>query len=305
MQSGIPQGSVLGPALFTLFVNDLPATVTGHIKLFADDTKLYGRALSIKDYEALQSDLKAMEEWSETWQLPFNTAKCSVLHIGHSNPERPYSMTGTILRKVAEEKDLGLTVDGELKFHSQTASAVSRGNQILGVIKRTFVNLNRDTLPLLYKSLVRPHLEYANSIWGPIFQLDKIKLELVQRRATRLIPAIRHLTYEERLRYLKLPSLEFRRRRGDMVSVYNIMHGNTCLKREDFFQFDLTSTTRGHQLKVFKPRARTRPRRNHLSIRCINDWNSLPTWVVMSESTDKFKANLDEHWTNHMYDTPF
>ena len=110
--SGIPQGSVLGPTLFTIFVNDMPSQVANHIKLFADDTKLYCRVPdSTSD---LQADIDALARWSEKWLLPFNESKCKIMHIGRRNPEQTYSLNGTPVEATDEERDLGVIIDKEL-----------------------------------------------------------------------------------------------------------------------------------------------------------------------------------------------
>ena len=118
---------------------------------------------------------------------------------------------------VDKEKDLCVIVDQSLKFHTHTSAAVKKANQILGLIRKSFALLDEDTLPLLYTSMVRPHLEYGNVIWGPHFKGDMKSVERVQKRATKLIPKLRNLSYRERLQILDLPSLEHRRRRGDMM----------------------------------------------------------------------------------------
>jgi len=151
---------------------------------------------------------------------------------------------------------------------------------------------------------VRPHLEYGNPIWGPFNKADQKLVERVQRRATRVVTTIRGMPYEDRLRALKLPSLQYRRRRGDMILLYNLMHGNVGLRREEFFEEPPMTTTRGHSLKVAKPRAHTRVRRNHLGVRAVSDWNSLPESVVSAPSVNSFKKRLDEHWQDHLYEAP-
>ena len=176
-----------------------------------------------------------------------------------------------------------------------------RANQILGTIKRNFLHLDKSTLPLLFKALVRPHLEYGNEIWGPFNKADQLLVERVQRRATRLIPSLAGLEYEERLRQLKLPSLEYRRRRGDMILMYKIMHGRHGIVREELFQEPSYAATRGHQYKVFIPDAVKRARKNHLAIRALEDWNRLPSSVVEAPSTDCFKNYLDDHWAELLY----
>ena len=121
------------------------------------------------------------------------------------------------LEQVDEEKDLGVLIDNELKFHKQTAMTIKKGKSVLGLINKSFAVINKRTLPLLYKALVRPHLEYGNVIWGPFFRGDIIAIEKVQRTASKLVPLLKYFTYEERLRTLDIPSLAHRRRRGDMI----------------------------------------------------------------------------------------
>ena len=301
--SGIPQGSVLGPTLFTIFINDMPQQVGNCVKLFADDTKLYRR---VPDSTCgLQADIDALMRWSKKWLLPFNASKCKVMHLGYHNPEVPYNLNGTVVEVADEEKDLGIIFDNQLNFHSQTAAAVSKASQMLAVVRRSFANIDEFTLPLLYKSIVRPFLEYGNTIWGPFGKMDQQRLERVQRRATRMVKAVKHLPYPDRLRHLKLPSLYYRRRRGDMVTVYQLFHGGVDVPSETFLTRNDSELTRGHQWKLWKPRAKTLVRRNAFSIRVVNDWNGLPAAVVSAASLNAFKAELDRHWKNAMYDTPY
>ena len=301
--SGIPQGSVLGPTLFTIFVNDMPSQVANHIKLFADDTKLYCRVPdSTSD---LQADIDALARWSEKWLLPFNESKCKVMHIGRRNPEQTYSLNGTPVEATDEERDLGVIIDKELRFRKQAAAAVSKASQMLAVVRRSFANIDEITLPLLYKSMVRPFLEYGNTIWGPFSKLDQKQLERVQRRATRMVGAIRHLPYPQRLQHLGLPTLYYRRRRGDMLTVYQLLHGGMNVPPERFLTRNQSGSTRGHQWKLCKPRAKSLVRRHAFSTRVVNDWNALPVSVVSAETLNAFKARLDRHWANTMFDIPF
>ena len=304
--SGVPQGSVLGPLLFVIFVNDLPDCVKGHIAMVADDAKMYGNPGHPRAPAAnqMQVDLEALADWSASWLLPFNLKKCKVLHLGRGNPHLQYFLLDDPISEVPEERDLGVVIDEELKFRKQAAMAVSKANQILGVIRRSFELFDADTLPLLFKTLVRPHLEYGNIIWGPFNKEDQRLVERVQRRATRLVPDVRRLAYQDRLRKLQLPSLLYRRRRGDVIMIYMLMNGLLKMSKDDFFQPAPTASTRGHPMKVAKPRAVSRARRNHWSIRAINDWNSLPAHVVLAPTLNSFKNRLDEHWTSHKFDIP-
>ena len=162
VKSGIPQGSILGPILFVIFINDLPNEVTSKILLFADDTKLYREVGNQVDSSSLQTDLTNLTLWAEKWQLPFNQSKCAVIHLGRNNRKVNYHMKGEEVKISTLEKDLGVQVDVELKFHEHVSMAVNKAYQLLGIIRRTFTRLDTKTLPLLFKTLVRPHLEYGN-----------------------------------------------------------------------------------------------------------------------------------------------
>ena len=302
--SGIPQGSVLGPILFVIYINDLPSVISSTAKLFADDTKVYSEIKTEADRAILQSDLQALEDWSTKWQLPFNADKCKIMHIGNNNPGYGYTMGGHPLDTISKEKDLGVHIDNQLKFHDHTATAVSKANQILAVIRSSFENLDDDMLPRLYKTLVRPHLEYGNLIWGPHYRLDQQAVERVQRRATKLVPNLKDRPYIERLQALKLPSLLHRRRRGDMIQVYKIVNNKERIETSELFSLNTSTATRGHNWKLFKPVAQKDARIHTFSVRVINNWNNLPETVVNADSVNTFKNRLDAHWMDEQYTLP-
>ena len=216
--SGVPQGSILGPILFTLFVNNIPDELRNIISMYADDTKIYAAVTSELETQSLSDDLKAAEEWAKKMQMKFNLGKCHVMHLGRNNPHKEYTMTledGTLhtLETVETEKDLGVLVDRELKFSQHCQLKVNKANSILGCLKHSFKNMDKETFLLLYKAMIRPHLEYASCVWSPHLKRDKDAIERVQRRATKIVPGISHLSYTERLKYLELPTLQFRRER--------------------------------------------------------------------------------------------
>ena len=133
-------------------------------RIFADDTKIYRQITSVEDPRTLQRDINNLDQWAKTWQLPFNDNKCHVLHLRRTNPYHAYLMDGNQLGQVDQDKDLGVLIDRQLKFHAHTAAACNKANQILAVVRKSFANLNEYVVPLLYKSLVRPHVEYGNSM---------------------------------------------------------------------------------------------------------------------------------------------
>ncbi|CAM5148917.1 unnamed protein product [Eretmochelys imbricata] len=159
--SGVPQGSVLGPILFNLFINDLEKGVNSEVAKFADDTKLLKIVKTKADCEEVQKDLTKLSDWATKWQMKFNVDKCKVMHIGKNNPNYTYNMMGPNLATTNQEKDLGVIVDSSLKTSTQRTAAVQKANGMLGIIKKGIENKMENILLLLYKSTVCPHLEYC------------------------------------------------------------------------------------------------------------------------------------------------
>lgn len=292
--SGIPQGSILGPVLFTIFINDLPDCVQSSCKIFADDTKIYGKT---DNSQCLQDDIDRMQRWTEVWNLYFNAEKCKVLHLGKNNPCNNYTMTlngtTTNIMTCNEEKDLGVTFDKALTFDPHIQNSINKANKMVGLIKRTFTFLDRDTFNKLYKALVRPHLEYGNIIWYPYLKRQSVAVEKVQRRATKLLKECRNMTYSERLIYLDLHSLKGRRLRGDLIETYKIYHGLVDLQWNDFFSETPRSNTRNAEGKIFIKHCNTNLRKFCFSNRVANHWNNLCSAIKNAQNSNTFKNLLD------------
>ena len=143
--------------------------------------------------------------------MPFNVAKCKVLHFGKNNPEYSYSMNNSLIKQDVGEKDLGVSFCSDSTFNTHISQIIAKANSRVGIIKRTFTSLKKQNFMILYKSLVRPILEYCSQIWSPHLQKDIDAIERVQHRATKLVQGIADLPYEDRLKYLNLPTLAFRR----------------------------------------------------------------------------------------------
>ena len=186
----MPQGRVLRPTLFLIYVNDLLEGLISTEKMFADGAKIYRRMNDTQDRSLLQDDLNQLHAWSKKWLLTFNQNKCKVIHIGKSNPRNAYDLGGTLLQETEKEKDLGVLVTKDLKAGDQVASAAAAANSMLWRIRKSFTCLDQQTLPALYKALVRPRMDYAVQAWSPTPKKDITKLEKVQRRATKLIPSL-------------------------------------------------------------------------------------------------------------------
>ena len=192
---------------------------------FADDTKVFRNIKSDAHRQHLQDDLNKLIEWSEKWQMLFNfKKKCKSLHTGHGNEDAQYAMGGTVLNTTLKEKDLGLTISADMKVSEQCGIAAAKGNQILGLIRRNIVYKEKLLIIQLYNTIVRPHLEYCIQTWRPYRKYDIDMLERVQRRATKIIPKLRNISYEMRLRECGLTTLETRRLRKDQIEVFKILY---------------------------------------------------------------------------------
>ena len=195
--SGVPKGSVLGPLLFIIYVNDMDNIISSSISKFADDTKIYRDIKSASDSSLLQSNLDRLVLWASEWQLTFNAKKCKVLHFGNNNKKRNYELNGTVLDGISVQKDLGIDVSDDLKSARHIDEIVLKANRTLGMISRNIESKTKDILIPLYTALVRPHLEYCVQAWNPHYVKDIMKLERVRRRAVRMIKDLRGTGYKE------------------------------------------------------------------------------------------------------------
>ena len=300
VKSGVPQGSVLGPLLFLIYVNHTISNLECHYKIFADDTKLY---LSYSSQEfstgetAVQRDIDALVHTSKSWGLEMNVSKCVCLrfcsraldaqHVGDS----PYTVGSKSIRFASSHSDLGVTIDRSLKFHDHIRRSANVCNALTTNIFSCTLNREAEFLINIYKSHIRPKLEYCSPLWNVGYMGDLRVLERVQRRWTRAVLGLEDLSYGDRLSRLNLFSFQGRLLRADLILVWKIFNNKCAISPEQVFVMD-TSFTRGHNFKLYLPRTNLEVRKRFFSVRVIHSWNSLANDTVCSTSLNVFKCLL-------------
>ena len=301
VKSGVAQGTVLGPTLFLVFINDLGDDVASFIKIFADDTKVYRTIERREDCDVLQRDISKLQTKAGEWGMMYNEKKCTVMNIGRIVEHFEYhlkneSNDNVPLKNSKCEKDLGVKIQNNLKIGEQCTSATQKANHAMRQLKNTFRYMTPPIFRNVYCSYVRPHLENSIQAWSPHLAKDIEKLEKVQRSATRTVRGIGKRTYEEMLEILGLHRLNKRRERGDIIETYKILNGIEKVDSRNFFRMNTGSITRGKEEKIYKERSRLEIRRNFFSQRVVNVWNSLPSSVRHSETVPQLKRKIDKHF---------
>ena len=267
--SGVPQGTVLGPLLFLIYINDLPEVLKySQISLYADDAKIFrSEKPEIISSQLLQDDLSSFHRWSDEWQLTLAVRKCSVIIFGSPVESVEYKLGVETLEVVNDVNDLGITVSKNQKFSVHCRKTAAKCHIRTSNIFRSFKCRKISFLTNMFTKFVRPSLEYAVQSWSPYLLKDIDTIESVQRRFTKRIPGLKNLSYTQRLEALSLESLEIRRIKSDLLLTYKIVHKKIDLNFDDFFSFAPALGTRGHRMKLEIPRAHTDIIKNYFSFR--------------------------------------
>ena len=298
--SGVPQGTVLGPLLFLLHINDLPHVLhpDTRCRLFADDCLLYRTVDGMADHLKLQQDLKSLEQWAATWGMRFNASKCYVMSIyrGRSHSTHMYELCDVFLSSVENEKYLGVNISQDLSWDPHISRTAITASQKLGYLKRNLKGCPAQLKKLAYLSSVRSSLEYAAIIWDPHLDKHKTMLESVQRKAARWITNDHRRTSSvtAMLQSLQLDTLEERRKVSRLTFMYKIINNHVAVPMADLGLERNPRATRGLATrdKLVVPRCSTTELQQHFVSRTIPDWNRLPQSTTSADSVPSFKSQL-------------
>lgn len=294
-KSGVPQGSVLGPLLFIIYINDLPNAISNDvkIKLFADDNKLYNIHKTKNERKKMITALDDFANWCSTWKVEISVQKSFILYLGKNNPKDQYKLGDNVLGSVDTIRDLGILINNELKFHEHI-SKITRSAYLRMRIFFRFIKSRRvKTWVHIYKSYIRPLLEYAPEIWSPNTKSEILRVEKCQKYFTRIALKkcrLPNLPYEERLKLFELPTLEQRRIIFDLVLAFKIINNHTHLDRDKYFRESRVKNSIPFQRMVNKRSLY----RYSFSNRVVNHWNKLDKEIISLKSTDTFRQKITE-----------
>lgn len=240
----------------------------------------------------LQSGLDKLSVWAKDWQIQISIPKCSVLHMGNNSAVSQYNIDGNVLPNVTAMRDLGVTIDCDLRFKLHISNIVAKAHQRACLILRCFKSRNADILFRAFIVYVRPLLEYCASVWSPCYISDILKIESVQRRFTKRLKSMWFRSYCDRLNILATDSLQVRRLKADLTMIFKIVNDFVDIDDKLFVPSLHSINLRRHNKYLLKPSVNCNCRAFSFACRCINIWNALPSSVVNCSSVSSFKRKL-------------
>ena len=310
VHSGVPQGSVLGPLLFLIYINHVGHKLTSKYKIFADDLKIYSCVTGTPGHyppaaASIQNDIDILNSTSRSWGLMINREKCAILRFSRCYKAQVppyYSLDGSPLPVCKSHLDLGVIVDVNLKFHEHVASVARKASGLCHSFLKSTVCRTPSFMMFLLKTHIRPLIEYASCVWNTGYREDLRRLERVQRMWTKHIDDMKDLTYAERLGKLGLYSVQGRLLRSDLIQYWKLFNGKcSSTQPEAFFARPLRSSTRGHRFKIHVSRVDLDVCKRSFSKRCVSAWNSLPEHVVAAPDISTFKKALESVIQEDLY----
>lgn len=298
VRSGVPQGTVLGPLLFLLYINDLSATIQSTIRLYADDCVIYRKISSVHDCIELQNDLIKIETWCLKWQMNINISKTKFLNFStkRSPADFNYTLFDGVLEHVHTYKYLGVYFASNISWEAHINHISAKANQSLGFLRRNLHMANWETKLVAYTTLIRSQLEYASIIWNPHQLFLTQKLELVQNRATRFILKNYTRTSITSLKEkLGLPPLADRRKISRLASLHTLYY-HCPSKRELYCRAAphiSARTDNSQKLHLVTPRTNLF-KFSPLQLASY-EWNSLPDNIVIIQESSAFRDSLNTY----------
>ena len=318
--SGVPQGSILGPLIFLVYVNDLPEnTISSSVALFADDTNCYRAIRTTEDVKHLQCDLERINEWRWTWRMNFNQSKSGLLTVTRNRKQvlSSYQFTNdnptntSIINKRIVQKDLGVLITPDLKWNHQVSAVYAKAKRMLGFVRRSSHNMSSPRIRCtLYKTLVRSQFAYSCQVWSPQCVSLILEMEKVQRRATRVIMSLPYqskISYKDRLLRTGLLPLSYWHEYLDLMYFFKaVLNNDQNIELKLCNRVTGNDTTNGVSVNI--PRVNTITYQNSYYNRTPRVFNSLPLRIhirgkdVTIRQFRKYLLNYYHEMTELVYD---
>jgi hypothetical protein len=296
--SGVPQGSVLGPVLFNIYINDIVSDLStaSTTKLYADDLKSYVTIHETLDFDIFRDMLSSIENWSSAWQLTIAVKKCFWMFI----PGRlhlpvdfaKFAIVNTPIEEVQITSDLGISFTNSLNFHQHIVITCNKARSLIFLIRKRFVSNYTPHLLLAFRSFILPILNYCSPIWSPSNMGDVLLIEKIQKSFTKRLRGLEGLSYKDRLYKCGLRSLELIRLHNDLTLCYKLLHGLTLIDYSSLFSCRDHCGPRSHGLLLQPFNPRTNTGLHSFGYRVAVAWNALSPNVVFAPSLAVFKTHL-------------
>ena len=304
VNSGVPQGSVLGPLLFLLYINDLPENIHSQVRLFAHDTAIYITINNHSDSVTLQQDIDTLQTWECLWDMDFNPSKCQVLHISKSRhpAQHIYMLHGQVLEAMDHAKYLGVDISKDLSWNTHINRISTNANRTLGFLKRNIKTKNTAICTAAYQTLVRPQVKYASKVWSPFTQTYINKIEMVQRRAVLWVNS-NYYTYasvSSMLDSLGWRSLEDRRADARLILFYKIVYNLVAVPLPQYINHPVRMTRHMHPLHFVQIPATASYYKYSFFPLSIVRWNRLPHHIPVLSDLDSFTCRSAVRTVSHL-----
>ena len=297
--SGVPQGTVLGPALLQVYINDLPQWVKSSPRLFADDCLLHREINSNDDAQIVQRDIDNLQQWEKTWLMEFAEDKCKVLRITKKHKKNiiahDYSIHGHVLQAVSEGQYLGITLHEKLYFTPHVNNIIKKAATTRQFLQRNLRGCSKEVKNTSYRTFVRPILEYGSTVWDPVGnKTNRQKLEAEQHRAARFVVSDHRRTTSIRgiINQLQWESLAERRAKAKVTMVYRMIHGLVFIPPNFLSIPSAPSQTRGALYKLPIPYSRTDLYKTNFIVSASLLWNGLPAGITQAQDIEAFRGQL-------------